>query len=121
MRKDGPTNDRKHQRIPTPRGVWVAWQNGIRNSVSRVRDLNLGGLFVETPEPPTVGTEIAILLSVPEGQIRGKGIVRNVSEGKGMGIEFSNMTQQDSERLDKLVTRLLDSTPAISEASDSVT
>ena len=110
MDKQGSIRDRRHQRVATPKGVWVAWQDGIRQNVSRVRDLNLGGLFIDTPEPPTLGTEINILLSVPEGEIRSKAVVRNVADGKGMGIEFLNISQQDFERLDKLVTRLLNAT-----------
>jgi len=105
-------DDRRYQRVSTPKGLWVAWQNGIQQSVSRVRDLNVGGLFIATPDAPVVGTEVTILLSVPEGQIRSKAVVRNISAGKGMGVEFVNMSQLDYERLEKLVTRLLNlSTP----------
>jgi hypothetical protein len=99
--------DRRFQRIPTPIGVWVAWQDGARQEVSRVRDLNVGGLFIATPTPVALGTAITVLLSVPEGEIRSRAIVRNVTPGEGMGIQFVDMTQTDGVRLDRLVTRLL--------------
>jgi Tfp pilus assembly protein PilZ len=104
---DGPgNNDRRYSRIATPKGVWVAWQDGARQEVSRVLDLNVGGLFVTTDNPAALGTSVSVLLSVPEGEIRGRAVVRNVSP-KGMGVEFVDLREQDSARLHMLVARLL--------------
>ncbi|HXQ27449.1 MAG TPA: PilZ domain-containing protein [Candidatus Acidoferrales bacterium] len=100
-------SNRRFQRIPTPKGVWVAWQNGTQSSVSRVRDLNVGGLFIATPTTAPLGTVVTILLSVPEGEIRSRATVRNVVAGEGMGVEFTNMSEADAARLEKLITRLL--------------
>jgi hypothetical protein len=99
---------RRFPRIATPRGVWVAWQNEtFKQSVCRVSDLNVGGLFIETLTPARVGDTVSVLLSVPEGEIRGHAVVRNVSAGKGIGVQFTAMSAVDSDRLHKLVTRLL--------------
>lgn len=104
---DAPSkNDRRYSRIPTPKGVWVAWQDGGRQEVSRVMDLNSGGLFVTTENPCAVGTSISILLSVPEGEIRGRAVVRNLSM-KGMGVEFVELREQDAVRIQQLIARLL--------------
>jgi PilZ domain len=101
--------NRRYRRIPTPKGVWVAWQQGTNahQNVSRVRDLNVGGLFIATPEPLAAGTVVQILLSVPEGEIKSEAVVRNVSPRDGMGVEFQHMSLQDSDRMEKLVARLL--------------
>ena len=107
MAKDGSKNDRRFQRISTPKGVWVAWQDGKQQNVSRVRDLNAGGLFVATPSPLEVGSVVTLLLSVPEGEIRSRAVVRNVVPGEGMGVQFSDISLQDAARVEKLVTRLL--------------
>jgi hypothetical protein len=98
---------RRYERIATPKGLWVAWQYGKLKQVSRVQDLNMGGLFVATNVPPENGTVLEVLLNVPEGQIRGQAVVRNVLPGEGMGIEFKDFGAADSDRLEKLVTRLL--------------
>jgi PilZ domain len=111
--KTGSKEDRRYQRISTPKGVWVAWQDGARQSVSRVRDLNVGGLFIATPNPCPVSTVVSVLLSVPEGEIRSKAIVRNITAGEGMGIQFVDIPAQDDARLKKLIARLLESTPNI--------
>lgn len=98
---------RRYARIATPKGVWVAWQDQSQQGVSRVRDLNLGGLFIATPTPAPLGTVVTILLSVPEGEIRSRSTVRNVTPGEGMGVEFRDMALQDQARLQALITRLL--------------
>ncbi len=99
-------NDRRYTRIATPKGVWVAWQDGARQEVSRVQDLNIGGLFVTTEHPAALGTAISILLAVPEGEIRGRAVVRNLS-ARGMGVEFVELREQDSARIQRLIARLL--------------
>ena len=106
--------NRRFQRIPTPQGVWVAWQHDARQNVSRVRDLNNGGLFINTPELLALGSAVTLLLSVPEGEIRSNAVVRNMVPGEGVGVEFTDMAQQDLERLERLITRLL---PADSTAT----
>jgi len=83
MAKEKTKADRRHQRIATPKGVWVAWQDGKQQNVSRVRDLNLGGLFIATPTPLALGSTVTILLSVPEGEIRGRATVRNIVPREG--------------------------------------
>jgi Tfp pilus assembly protein PilZ len=107
MAKEASKADRRYQRIATPSGVWVAWQDGKQQNVSRVRDLNLGGLFVATPTPLALGSEVTLLMSVPEGEIRSRAVVRNVHPGEGMGVQFVNISLQDATRVEKLVARLL--------------
>jgi PilZ domain len=97
---------RMYLRIPTPRGVWVSWQDTIRKDVSRVREVGFGGLFISTPNPLAVGTVLTLLLSVPEGEIRAGAIVRNTSPDEGMGVEFNEMGPEAFARLETLLTRL---------------
>jgi PilZ domain len=97
---------RMYLRIPTPRGVWVSWRDTVRQDVSRVREVGYGGLFISTPDPLPVGTVLALLLSVQEGEIRAGAIVRNTSPGEGMGVEFNEMGQEAFARLETFLTRL---------------
>lgn len=113
MAKEKSKADRRHQRIATPKGVWVAWQDGKQQKVSRVRDLNVGGLFIATPTPLALGAVVAILLSVPEGEIRSRTTVRNIIPGEGMGVQFTEISAQDQARVDKLVARLLSAESSI--------
>jgi len=104
---EDPKSKRRYQRIPTPKGLWVAWQHNNSQAVSRVRDLNVGGLFVSTPAAVPEGAIVQILLSVPEGEIKGQAVVRNARPGEGIGVEFKDLNAQDADRLEKLVARLL--------------
>ena len=107
MPKDVAKSNRRFERIATPKGLWVAWQHNTHQDVSRVRDLNAGGLFIATQTPTPQGVTLTVLLSVPEGEIRSQAVVRNVTPGEGMGIEFKDMSAQDKNRLEKLIARLL--------------
>jgi hypothetical protein len=113
MPADRSKSNRRFPRIPTPKGVWVSWQKGGEQSVSRVRDLNIGGLFIDTPNPPPVGTSITLLFSVPEGEIRGSALVKNMTPGEGMGVQFVAMSQEHAVRLQTLFTRLLRSSSTV--------
>lgn len=64
-------------------------------------------MFISTPDPEPVGTVIAILLVVPEGEIRGHATVRNSTSQKGMGIEITAMGAEDTARFRELLKRLL--------------
>src|ERR1700727_989895 len=107
MKKEGPEADRRHHAVATPKGVWVGWQNEKHQNVSRVRDLNVGGMFIATPTPLPVSTVLPVLLSVPEGEIRGRTTVRNVIPAEGMGVQFTEITTENQARLDRLVARLV--------------
>lgn len=104
---------RRFPRVQTPKGIWVAWQTeGQKQTVSRVSDLNVGGLFIATPSPSPLGTVVTILLSVPEGEIRARSTVRN-STPEGMGVEFTEIASADQVRLEGLVARLLTSNSTV--------
>lgn len=102
----GSPADRRFERIATPQGIWVSWGGRNAQVVSRVSDLNEGGMFISTPDPESVGSVVAILLVVPEGQIRGHATVRNSTSQKGMGIEITAMGAEDAARFRELLKRL---------------
>jgi uncharacterized protein (TIGR02266 family) len=77
------------------------------------RDINEGGLFIETNNPRPVGTEIALYFNLPggEGGIETTGrVVRTTPVGPGsvagMGVEFDELTGNNRAKIDKLVREL---------------
>jgi hypothetical protein len=100
--------NRRNPRIEVSKGIWVSWQTkGAKAStVSRVRDLSIGGVFVSTPVPPPVGTTVKLLFAVPEGEVRVEGVVRYADSKKGMGVEFVRMGAVDGARFRELLRRL---------------
>ena len=98
---------RLSSRVQIADGVWVFWKcNSGHEELSRVLDLSLKGLFVETPKvkPPGINTKLHFL--VEEGQIRADAIVRHVRPGSGMGMKFSAISEQDRPHLAALINRL---------------
>jgi hypothetical protein len=84
----------------------VYWNYKGREDTSRVRDLSTGGLFVETEEVREVGATIRLDFLVQEGQIRAKAVVQHVKPGRGLGLKFIALTEEDGPRLTALMIRL---------------
>lgn len=82
------------------------WRCAGRDDVLHVRNLSLGGIFVETRKPQSVGSKAQIDFLVEEGSIRTRAIVCHVESGGGMGLEFTAIAQDDRPRLAALLTRL---------------
>ncbi len=77
------------------------------------RDINEGGLFIETGSPRPVGTEVALYFNLPGegGGIETTGRVVRTTEGDtesppGMGVEFDELTGSDRAKIDRLVRAL---------------
>ena len=77
------------------------------------RDINEGGLFIETEDPRPVGTEIALYFNLPggEGGIETMGRVvrttdRDSANPSGMGVEFDDLTGGNRLKIDKLIRGL---------------
>ncbi len=82
------------------------WQCQRREDVSRVRDMSMGGLFIETPEPKAEGVLTRLNFLVQEGQIRADAVVRHAKPGVGLGLKFTALSEQDRPKLAALLTRL---------------
>jgi PilZ domain len=86
--------------------VWVFWKCEGRDDISKVCNLSMGGLFIETPRARPSGTLTRLDFLVAEGQIRADAIVRHSQAGAGLGLKFTALTEQDRPKLAALVTRL---------------
>jgi len=93
-------------RVETREGVWVDWRCIGREDISRVRNLSLGGLFVETPKPRGVGLTAKLEFLVQEGQIRADAVVRRAEPGGGLAMKFTAVSEEDRPRLEALISRL---------------
>jgi len=77
------------------------------------RDINEGGLFIETEKPHLPGTEVSMQFHLPGGDevVETVGRVVRISPGgpgatPGMGIEFDELTPEDRKRIDRIVRAL---------------
>jgi uncharacterized protein (TIGR02266 family) len=77
------------------------------------RDINEGGLFIETDKPHQAGTEVSMQFHLPGSAevLQTIGRVVRVSSGAtgqptGMGIEFDELTPDDRVKIDRIVRAL---------------
>ena len=69
-------------------------------------DLSLGGLFIITDCPAVIGAVAHIELLSQEGQIRAKAVVQHVDPGRGLGLQFTAVSERACSRLIGLMHRL---------------
>jgi hypothetical protein len=93
-------------RVHAPGDVWVCWKCQGRDDISLVRDMSMGGLFIETPQPRPTGTVTRLDFLVAEGQIRADAVVRYTKPGSGLGLKFTALSEQDRPKLAALIARL---------------
>jgi type IV pilus assembly protein PilZ len=77
------------------------------------RNINEGGIFIESEHPHPVGTDVKLQFQIPgsEDPIRVSGTVVRVSKGDaaepaGMGIEFGSLDVETRLMIDDLVRSL---------------
>jgi len=81
------TDQRKHERVPVHIGVICIPSDGEEFEGS-VKDLSLGGMFVECERQPTFGSNVTLVLrGVAARELRLPAIVR-WSESRGFGVQF---------------------------------
>jgi type IV pilus assembly protein PilZ len=103
---------RKHHRKP----VHIRIKYKILNQFFEdyIKNISLGGIFVETPDPLPVRTRLKVEFSLPEMEppIETEGIVVHTirQSGKpnapisGMGIKFSDLNEESRRRLEAYIT-----------------
>ena len=95
---------RHYPLVETPQGVWVYWHCKGLADTSRVRDLSMRGLFVQTERardvgaPIRQGAPIRLDFLVQEGQIRAEAVVQHVKPGSGLGLKFTALAEEDGPR-----------------------
>jgi hypothetical protein len=106
MRSTNAPSRRFTSRVQAPSDVWVYWKCQGREDVSHVRDMSMGGLFIETKQPHPSGRLTRLDFLVQEGQIRADAVVRHSRPGAGLGLKFTALAEHDRPKLAALLTRL---------------
>ena len=103
MSEGFPVEKRRNLRSSLLKGFRVSWKGNGGGLISRVSNVGVGGLFIETAEPPLVGTTIKLILETPSKRIQATAIVRRSTMGHGMGVEFLAMGDEDRTCLQDLL------------------
>jgi len=104
---------RHHRRVQTPEGVWAIWRCGQTEDTSRVKDLSVGGLFIETRKVCPIDATVELHFLVQDGEIRANATVRYVKVGSGLGLHFETIRSEDRARFAEMVKRLMQTESAV--------
>ena len=98
------TEHRQHPRKPLKLSVSFGQIGGGRVEGS-CRDISLGGMFIETPDPMPYGAEVLVYVSLPglHAETAVKSIVRWTQRGTGMGVQFGTMGARETHALIELL------------------
>jgi len=106
MKKQVLHSRRHRKRVETPQGVWVLWKCGRTEDTSKVKDLSVGGLFIETAKACPVDATVELHFLVQDGELRATATVRYVLPGKGLGLQFKGIRHEDQARFSAMIKRL---------------
>jgi len=111
------TSDRRRT-LRTELIVRVAYSTVDEMFSEFTRDINEGGLFIETEKPKPTGTEVTLSFNLPgsDESVSTIGRVVHVTSGDGdtppgMGIEFEELSSDDRARIDALIRSLRSGSP----------
>lgn len=99
--------ERKMRRYPRLRVLGGAEvRRGSERLWGRVTQINEGGCYVEALYPFPREAEVEVRLGANDAEIRARGIVRSSQPTSGMGIMFTEMAQEDMQRLKDVISEV---------------
>ena len=102
---------RRNGRVQLNETVYAFWSCQGRDGLSRIRDIACSGLFIETAATFNVGTRVGLHFLIKEGQIRADAVIRHVRYGRGLGLKFVAINEQDWERFSAFTKRVRQAIP----------
>ena len=97
---------RRHARLKCTSSVQLN-PNGEPPVWSKAADLSEGGCFVEMMIPVKTGTRLKISLWLKDDKVVAEGVVVHSRPAYGVGIQFTEMSQRDAERLREFLKSLV--------------
>lgn len=109
----GTREQRKHARVPLELLVQVTSDSIAQFRAVHAKNLSVGGMYIETPQPRAVGASVFFQFTVKDGGTLIEGLGRVVHSTKtGMGVEFVSVLEPSASIIRKLVADRTASSPA---------
>jgi c-di-GMP-binding flagellar brake protein YcgR len=81
----------------------------------KLTDLSLGGCYLEIQSPFPVRTRIVLAMKIADVDLRVEGVVRVMHPEVGMGVEFTQTTQEQRGHVEKFIHALMGSGTTLPE------
>ena len=81
--------------------------SGKETLLAPTRDISIGGMFLKTTATPPVNTEVRLRFSLEPGApaLEAMGRILYIVKGRGLGIEFTDLSAEIQSRIEEFVTR----------------
>lgn len=100
------SKQRKYPRFKAKLPVELRQPGGNVPVRAQTGDICLGGCYVEMTSTHQVSKEVEVILWVGQEKVIARGVVVSNHPAFGNGIKFTHVSEQDRERLQKLVDSL---------------
>lgn len=96
---------RKHQRVGLHTELWIGQDGIFTRTDERLRDLSVGGAFVESRQVFPIGSILNLRFKIPGivNFVSCSGIVRNMAVGNGFGVQFLDLSGENLRNVEHLV------------------
>ncbi|MFN0278608.1 MAG: PilZ domain-containing protein [Pyrinomonadaceae bacterium] len=104
---------RKHPRVGLKTELWIG-QDGIFTRTDEImRDLSIGGAFVQSRQVFSVGSIVSLRFTMPNvtNLVTCTAIVRNMEVGDGLGVQFLDLSGENLRQVEIFIENTLNSTP----------
>ena len=108
MTEPAESKQRRYPRLSPAKPFLVAWKSPVRKNIARISNVGVGGLFIHEEDPPPPGVLLQIFFETPGGKVRARATVRTAVVGRGMGVEFVKMGQEERARLAQMIRQLVE-------------
>jgi CheY-like chemotaxis protein len=78
-------------------------------------DLSLGGCYLEISSPFPVSTRVTLSMRAAAVELKTEGVVRVMHPDKGMGVEFTQSTEEHRQLLEKFLSVLTENSDVLPE------
>jgi c-di-GMP-binding flagellar brake protein YcgR len=98
-------NRRKYPRVSVTTELWIGQDGIFTRADERLADLSLGGAFIETSQFYPVGSVLSLRFKLPNifSLITCTAIVRRTVYNQGFGVEFLDLSPEDSSKLESFL------------------
>ncbi|MCI0355884.1 MAG: PilZ domain-containing protein [Acidobacteria bacterium] len=100
---------RMHPRHQCDGGAEIRKQGVDARVWGTLADISLGGCYVEMMTPFPSGTEVEVIVAVAGSRLRAGAVVGTCHAGCGMGVRFTEMSEDDRAQLQQIINSLAES------------
>ena len=106
-------HQRKHHRVSLRTELWIGQDGIFTRTDELLRDLSVGGAFVQSRQVFPIGSVLNFRFKVPKvtNLVTCTAIVRNMEVGDGLGVQFLDLSGENFRQVEQYVKDVLGSAP----------